>query len=498
MSCPAVIDVLVPSGPIVVDMVTPGPPGAIGSRWFTGASVPAADLGAVGDYYLRVNGDVYGPKASGWGAVQFTLTGSALLSDSTPQPLGTAAEGTAATASRSDHRHAMPTAAQVGADSAGTAAAAVAAHEAAADPHPLYITAGEVAAAAPVQSVAGRTGAVVLGVTDVSGLGTLATQSGTFSGTSSGVNTGDQTTISGNAGTATKLETPRTIGGSSFDGSANVTAFPSPGAIGGTTPAAGAFTTLSASDNLTLSGRFIQSLNGAASAPPMSMAGTWFTGGTSTTTKPQFLIEPAGTPSSHWSTSGTGLGINAPSGFGGDIFWTGVNGATAFRVNNANGIHLSIATFVGNSLLASSGRYSLSTTGLTFRNDAVLGSSASTYGSPPDTILRRDEANTWAQRNGAFAQKHRVYNTWTSDTDYERLNIRWTSNQAIIDTEAGSGGGTLRGLKIGSAATSLLSFYGATPVVQGAAIPNATDLASALTSLNSLLARARVEGRIAT
>ena len=37
------------------------------------------------------------------------------------------------------------------------------------------------------------------------GLGTLATQSGTFSGTSSGTNTGDQTTISGNAGTATAL-----------------------------------------------------------------------------------------------------------------------------------------------------------------------------------------------------------------------------------------------------------------------------------------------------
>jgi hypothetical protein len=77
MSCPAVIDVLVPSGPVVVEVVTPGPPGAIGSRWFTGSGVPAADLGAVGDFYLRSNGDVYGPKASGgWGSVQFTLTGT--------------------------------------------------------------------------------------------------------------------------------------------------------------------------------------------------------------------------------------------------------------------------------------------------------------------------------------------------------------------------------------------------------------------------------------
>jgi len=91
------------------------------------------------------------------------------LSDATPQALGIAAAGTASTASRSDHRHAIPTAAQVGADGAGTAAAAVSAHAAAEDPHPTYTTAAEAAAAAPVQSVAGRTGVVSLAVADVSG-----------------------------------------------------------------------------------------------------------------------------------------------------------------------------------------------------------------------------------------------------------------------------------------------------------------------------------------
>lgn len=63
----------------------------------------------------------------------------------------------------------------------------------------------------------------------------------------SGVNTGDQTTISGNAATATALATARTIGGSSFDGTANVTSFPVPGPIGGTTPNTGAFTVLTTS-----------------------------------------------------------------------------------------------------------------------------------------------------------------------------------------------------------------------------------------------------------
>jgi len=70
----------------------------------------------------------------------------------------------------------------------------------------------------------------------------------------SGTNTGDQTTVTGNAGTATTLQTARTIGGSSFDGSANVTSFPAPGAIGGTTPSTGDFTTLSATGDTTISG----------------------------------------------------------------------------------------------------------------------------------------------------------------------------------------------------------------------------------------------------
>ncbi|WP_293705567.1 tail fiber domain-containing protein [Stenotrophomonas sp. UBA7606] len=55
----------------------------------------------------------------------------------------------------------------VGADPAGAAAAAVAAHVLAADPHPQYTTEAEAAAAAPVQSVNGETGGVVLDASDV-------------------------------------------------------------------------------------------------------------------------------------------------------------------------------------------------------------------------------------------------------------------------------------------------------------------------------------------
>lgn len=50
---------------------------------------------------------------------------------------------------------------------------------------------------------------------------------------------------------------------------------------------------------------------GAASTPPLLMTGSLFSGGTGTTTQPQFLIQPSGaTASSTWSTYGTAIGIN--------------------------------------------------------------------------------------------------------------------------------------------------------------------------------------------
>jgi hypothetical protein len=80
-----------------------------------------------------------------------------------------------------------------------------------------------------------------------------------------------------------------------------------------------------ATGDITLGSRFISSLNGAASAPPGTFTGTWFTGGTATTTKPQVLIEPTGATSTAWSTSGTGLGVNAANGFAGNLLDLQIN-----------------------------------------------------------------------------------------------------------------------------------------------------------------------------
>jgi hypothetical protein len=67
----------------------------------------------------------------------------AALSDELPEALGAVAAGASEEASRSDHVHAMPSAANVGADPTGTALGLITAHEAAANPHPAYLTQAE-------------------------------------------------------------------------------------------------------------------------------------------------------------------------------------------------------------------------------------------------------------------------------------------------------------------------------------------------------------------
>lgn len=63
---------------------------------------------------------------------------------------------------------------------------------------------------------------------------------GTVTGSNlSGTNTGDQTSVTGNAGTATTLQTARNINGVSFNGSADITVTAAAGTLSGATLAAG-------------------------------------------------------------------------------------------------------------------------------------------------------------------------------------------------------------------------------------------------------------------
>jgi hypothetical protein len=77
--------------------------------------------------------------------------------------------------------------------------------------------------------------------------------------------------------------------------------------------------------------------DGAVSTPAKLLSGTWFTGGSATTTKPQLLVEPAGTTSTGWDTAGTGFGINAPSGFTGKSVDVQIAGVTKFSIRASDG-----------------------------------------------------------------------------------------------------------------------------------------------------------------
>jgi hypothetical protein len=285
-----------------------------------------------------------------------------------------------------------------------------------------------------------------------------------------------------------------------------------------------------ATGNITLGSRFISSLNGAASAPPGTFTGTWFTGGTATTTKPQLLIEPSGATSTAWSTAGTGFGVNAASGFAGNLLDLQVNGTSKFNVTSTGlvkssiGYELDSTNSTGlfrvgsdNFYLGKSGsRVHFATGGQQIVSLGSGGSFAwesvsSPTGSAWDVFLSRDAANTLAQRNAAAAQTFRVYGTFTNASNHVRAALSSTSTAVTLAAEtAGTGAddiplnltaagtGTVKvnsnleiadakdimlatgtGTKIGTATTQKLAFYNATPVVQPAAV---ADLATTFTA----------------
>lgn len=119
--------------------------------------------------------------------------------------------------------------------------------------------------------------------------------------------------------------------------SGTITIQPVTGALGTVTASFPASNITVAGINLAQSWSAAQTLtvNGALSTPGFAATGTWITGGSATTTKPYMLIETAGATSAAWNTSGTGLGVNAASGFIGALIDVQLNGATRFSVGNS-------------------------------------------------------------------------------------------------------------------------------------------------------------------
>lgn len=199
-----------------------GADGVDGSTWYHGAGAPSNGTGIDGDYYLNTtNGDVYTKSSGSWGSPIENLTGptgatgpaGADGADGVGVPTGGTTDQILAKASNTDFDTAWVD------NSGGSGDVAGDTHAATSKTTP--IDADEIPLADSAASF------ILKKLTWANLKATLKTYFDTLypsgSGTSTGTNTGDQTSVSGNAGTATTLQTSRNIDGQAFNGSADIT-----------------------------------------------------------------------------------------------------------------------------------------------------------------------------------------------------------------------------------------------------------------------------------
>jgi len=164
------------------------------------------------------------------------------------------------------------------------------------------------------------------------------------------------------------------------------------------------------------------------------------------------------------------------------------SGAATF---SAAGTALSVTNNVNIGGNSTAYRFYSNSQRVTLFNNVVINSSfalqfsTSTGQDSGDTaIWRGSAAGVVALRLSTTAHTLQVNNTYTSDTSYERASLGWSGNVCTLTTEAGSGGGTLRGLRIGSASSSLIGLWGVTPIVQPTtAVASATRVGGGGTAL---------------
>ena len=179
--------------------------------------------------------------------------------------------------------------------------------------------------------------------------------SGTVTGSNlSGTNTGDQTTITGNAGSATILQTARNINGVSFNGSADITVTAAAGTLTGATLASGvtasSLTSLGTIGSLVattadINGGTIDGTTVGATTPSTVAATTITAGAAFTSTATGNLITSTAATTAHKAAqfantgnTGTFFGIedSAGSAFGATAYDGVISCANAFTIM-ANG-----------------------------------------------------------------------------------------------------------------------------------------------------------------
>lgn len=110
-----------------------------------------------------------------------------------------------------------------------------------------------------------------------------------------------------------------------------------------------------------------------------------------------------------------------------------------FQSDNASGMYRIGANQIGWTTTGQA-KMQLAGTALGLRSDGLFYWNSGAINSGGDLFIARDAANTLAQRNSTNAQTFRIYNTFTDASNYERITLKWlTNNSYLINENAGTG-----------------------------------------------------------
>ena len=199
----------------------------------------------------------------------------------------------------------------------------------------------------------------------------------------------------------------------------------------------------------TFGGQKTLSSNSVASTPVLSMTGSWFTGGTATTTRPHVVIEPAGATSNTWSTAGTALGINAATGFAGNLLDIRLNAAARFSVTSAGAgafaSTVTAPTFTATNSSLTSGILT-STTSQTIRSSVAAGTAGTA------AIVTFSNSRTHTSGNSIGQQINTLFSPASGTSTYVDLSIDTT-----YGTLASTATGNTYGIRIGGTFSGVYS-----------------------------------------
>ena len=170
----------------------------------------------------------------------------------------------------------------------------------------------------------------------------------------------------------------------------------------------------------------------------LTLNGDWLR--SAATTTPAMLIAENGITSFSGSANGTGLGINSEAAFTGNLIDAQLAGVSKFSVAGDGNVVLYYAQATGG---FKSGNCEL---GWTNNLIGIVGTIASSaFHLAGDAYLYRDAVGVWAMRNGTAKKELRVYDPYTSASDYHRLAMATTRLSQTTNNGTGSVTLTLAG-----------------------------------------------------